>query len=470
METPGISLLQFATPSRSNEDIIWQTPASGSQPDFLGAVGTTPTTEMMSRTSRNISSRRRSSVKPMLIDVREENMDEELEEEAIAAELLHEELLGINFEDAPSVVAAGVDVAATPSSDASSMSRENSIDIEGDEADPFISREKSHSSVLQQGHSVATISPRAMTSASIHQILEEARDGPEPNHQSGDITMQNPVDPNLVPPISRSSNSPKPEPTQSPSTSLETVKNDRLRSLSPADAEMLDDLVSPSGPSNRRMTPVYSTLSPDVSGAPRRPIFSGPFRPGKSALKKRLGRPEVSSATTSAKKDEDLESSSAFPAPGNHEVFVSDLAPLVKPENPGQLPFPFTTTIEDLALSSETPQKNPPPLVTTPKSLTKLPSQIPIATPVKNLHFPEAGSLKAPIASQLRQPSPLRTTGTGAASRIPRPGSKPYAKPASKLPKPKIPAPAPVPTTVCQLIYSHQFDLTLTLFYRYPLL
>lgn len=42
-----------------------------------------------------------------------------------------------------------------------------------------------------------------------------------------------------------------------------------------------------------------------------------------------------------------------------------------------------------------------------------------------------------PTTSQLRQPSNLRNTVGGAASKIPRPGRKPYSKPTSRLPKPK---------------------------------
>ncbi|CAG8686984.1 1752_t:CDS:2, partial [Acaulospora colombiana] len=46
-------------------------------------------------------------------------------------------------------------------------------------------------------------------------------------------------------------------------------------------------------------------------------------------------------------------------------------------------------------------------------------------------------NILSPNTSQLRQPSNLRNTLTGAASKIPRPGKKPYAKPVSRLPKPK---------------------------------
>jgi hypothetical protein len=45
--------------------------------------------------------------------------------------------------------------------------------------------------------------------------------------------------------------------------------------------------------------------------------------------------------------------------------------------------------------------------------------------------------LSPPMTSQLRQPSNLRNAVVGAASKIPRPGRKPYSKPTSRLPKPK---------------------------------
>jgi hypothetical protein len=53
--------------------------------------------------------------------------------------------------------------------------------------------------------------------------------------------------------------------------------------------------------------------------------------------------------------------------------------------------------------------------------------------------------LSPPMTSQLRQPSNLRNAVVGAASKIPRPGRKPYSKPTSRLPKPKALAkPSPV--------------------------
>jgi hypothetical protein len=66
--------------------------------------------------------------------------------------------------------------------------------------------------------------------------------------------------------------------------------------------------------------------------------------------------------------------------------------------------------------------------------------------------------LSPPMTSQLRQPSNLRNAVVGAASKIPRPGRKPYSKPTSRLPKPKAIAKAsPVGSVASSKVFQISF-------------
>ena len=145
------------------------------------------------------------------------------------------------------------------------------------------------------------------------------------------------------------------------------------------------------------------------------------------------------------------------------------LTPNIKPRSTAQLPFPITPQRGSQA-EFFTPVRaqpnlfapignNPQPSIPFPHPSSHTdtihtPSRIPVSvsTPGKSssdIHLPlgnavantesalPSGLLSPPTTSQLRQPSNLRNTANGAASKIPRPGKKPYAKPISRLPKPK---------------------------------
>lgn len=133
------------------------------------------------------------------------------------------------------------------------------------------------------------------------------------------------------------------------------------------------------------------------------------------------------------------------------------LAPLVVPLSPSRLPFPITPQPSASAHLSRTLVPNP----TTPSRLP-----VPVfankhqyfieKSPCTSTDNPSVSTLStAPIISQGRTQSTLRGASTGVASKIPRPGSsKPYARPISRLPKPKAltknavisPPPLPAPT------------------------
>ena len=154
------------------------------------------------------------------------------------------------------------------------------------------------------------------------------------------------------------------------------------------------------------------------------------------------------------------------------------LTPFLRPIPFSQLPFPITPQrTSQEGFSTPVPSRgdlfapigdNPKPLsssLTHASSsdnhapiFTKIP--VPVPTPGKGSspHAPPLGStesrpdsrtaqnsvsshlnlLSPPTTLQLRQPSNLRNTAVGAASKIPRPGKKPYSKPVSRLPKLKV--------------------------------
>ena len=110
---------------------------------------------------------------------------------------------------------------------------------------------------------------------------------------------------------------------------------------------------------------------------------------------------------------------------------------------PSSLPFPIMSGTKSFIFSKPLPSTSEPEPATGSVNLPKLAtsslpiSQIPVFSPARRsgLKLPSATGL-----SQLRQPSPLKTgaSGLGLEGKIPRRGTKPYARPAttSRLPKP----------------------------------
>ncbi|KAG8821400.1 hypothetical protein FRC17_009843 [Serendipita sp. 399] len=142
------------------------------------------------------------------------------------------------------------------------------------------------------------------------------------------------------------------------------------------------------------------------------------------------------------------------------------LAPPTSPLSSSRLPYPITpqrvAPLGFVALFPLSPINTIPPQLSnasTPvRTVQGTPSRLPlpISSAIQALSLPlmPQGSLslasasgRLPGLSPFRQPSALKSASAGAASKIPRPGKKPYSKPLSRLPrsqalaKPAAPAP-----------------------------
>jgi hypothetical protein len=265
------------------------------------------------------------------------------------------------------------------------------------------------------------------------------------------------------------------------SESVESTEVNRLGSLSPHQVSILDNLVSP--------TPGSATTKPDHSMSATPSITPTSLVHGRDAKQKRremnsIGRQDrpinvthsstshLSPSTPQRKQPQSASSNRIFPTNLNTQ-FHESLAPVTSPSPTRPLPFPITpqrasngaVSYQSFTLgSSTTPSSINPALVTVqsnhahsnvqPHTTSRIP--VPVTTPVKRSqglsntggasNIGATVSITSPLTppnilspnmSQLRQPSNLRNTLTGAASKIPRPGKKPYSKPVSRLPKPK---------------------------------
>jgi len=244
----------------------------------------------------------------------------------------------------------------------------------------------------------------------------------------------------------------------------------RLRSLSPDTTNILHNILPrlQGGPSSTR-TPgpsILSTSKPRAEGDVS-PEKSVRFKEGEQSAKEGM---DVDVFVTGSRKkhvhEEDEEESTLPRGLSPPKIFGAisrlmfrppppkDDRPLAPPNNstanPSSLPFPIISGTKmsissspSLSISpARTSTSGPVPAaksVDSPKLATSsVPiSQIPVFSPAKR------SGLKLPTAtglSQLRQPSSLKAgpTGPGIGSKIPRMGTKPYARPtaASRLPKP----------------------------------
>lgn len=218
----------------------------------------------------------------------------------------------------------------------------------------------------------------------------------------------------------------------------------RLSSLSPTQTTLLDCLVNPF--SSSIASPIPTPFAPKKatafvrSGANSQqqvPSSQGPLNPASKVVgvKPSTGtQPPVTPTKT----------------------FEGSLVPVTTPSNLHP-PFPVSPQREIVrshsapgAVSSST-KEQPSARPVTPTSnfhppITSSKIPVPLSSATSN-HGPTAGrsinksfslGLSPSSSSQLRQPSTLRTMLNGAASKIPRPGKKPYSKPPSRLPKPQV--------------------------------
>jgi hypothetical protein len=250
----------------------------------------------------------------------------------------------------------------------------------------------------------------------------------------------------------------------------------RLRSLSPDTTDILHNILPPlqSDPSPAR-TPgpsILSTSKPrtgdDVS--PKRSVRFKALPNGNATTMEGMDVDVFISGSHTTQIHEEGEEESLPRGVSPPKIFGAisrlmfrppppkDDRPLAPPPNastkkPSSLPFPLMSGTKSFIFSkslSSTPSALVPATkgvdLPKPSNSSISISQIPVFSPAKGSGLKPSG---VPGLSQLRQPSPLKTgaAGPGIGSKIPRRGTKPYARPEtiSRLPKPgpKIP-----PTTV----------------------
>jgi hypothetical protein len=247
----------------------------------------------------------------------------------------------------------------------------------------------------------------------------------------------------------------------------------RLRSLSPDTTNILHNILPPlqSGPSPARSPglSILSTSKPRVEGdvSPKKSVRFEALPESSEAAKERMDVDVCITGPHTQHGREDEEEGSTLPrglSPPKIFGAISRLMfrpppskddrPLAPPPNsstakPSSLPFPITGGTKSFIFSKPLPSISPAPTSSEPgpaaksvnstKSATSSVSisQIPVLSPAKR------SGLKPPSAtglSQLRQPSLLKTGsgGPGLEGKISRRGIKPYTRPTttSRLPKP----------------------------------
>lgn len=263
------------------------------------------------------------------------------------------------------------------------------------------------------------------------------------------------------------------------SQSVASIEETRLSSLSPQQLSILESLV----PSTSVVTTIQADhkmkgITPSAINKPDADQENHQIASTTPVVQQdqstNLTHPSRSllSPSTPSRKQPQAASGSRIFGTNSTLQFHESLVPVTSPSPTRPLPFPITpqrtnnvTSYQSFTLASSNKTSNFSPSSTSVQSnqahlnvqthtTSRIP--IPVATPVKRSHgLSSAGgtsnigantsitspltppNVLSPNTSQLRQPSTLRNTLTGAASKIPRPGKKPYAKPASRLPKPK---------------------------------
>ena len=246
----------------------------------------------------------------------------------------------------------------------------------------------------------------------------------------------------------------------------------RLRSLSPDTTNILHNILPPlqSGPSPVRSPgpSILSSSKPRLEGdiSPKKSIRFEATPEGTDVAKEAMGVDvSIAGSHTQHIREDDEEESTLPRGLSPPKIFGAisrlmfrppppkDDRPLAPPPDssiakPSALPFPIMSGTKSFIFSKPLPISPPststfepgpaaesvhPPKPATPSVPV---SQIPVFSPAKR------SGLKPPSAkglSQLRQPSALKTGagGPGLESKIPRRGTKPYARPAttSRLPK-----------------------------------
>ena len=472
-----------------------KTPTQNGVPDLLGHLGSTPALFLVSATPDAITprspTRRRSSLKPALMDLRDQDGTDSMDvDAAISNPVLGElqsvfgalengELLEIG--DQPDKDDA---VPPTPSPRGSVTPEPLSMEpFPRPAPNPGRRSPSPLPFALPSSPKAFTplpppVSPRPRRSLSPEKENNSAQ-AQEPTSFSNldEYPAPTAARPTSVPILSRAlgsaSNRRASLAIGTPATPDPAIGG-RLRSLSPDTTDILHNILPPlqSGPSPARSPgpSILSTSKPRVEGvvSPKKSIRFEEIPEGSDVAKGTMDvNVSIAGPNTQHIREDDEEEPTLprglsppkifgaisrlmfRPPPPKDDRLLAPLpnSPIAKPS---ALPFPIMSGTKSFFFSKPLPSDPPAPTstsepgpaaesVNSPKLATSsVPiSQIPIFSPAKR------SGLKPPSAtglSQLRQPSPLKTGagGPGLESKIPRRGTKPYARPTttSRLPKP----------------------------------
>lgn len=411
--------------------------------------------------------------------------------EASSSTNLHEETVA-----AVSQEGASVSLAAVESNGQQGDQRMDDASLrdthmsEGEQAHPSLTTSISPEAPLEPGENMQPLAFPTTSNASSNPDLSSIFASPIPNmtqpvlsplrlHQGfQSFALQPPP----LPPNPDPSSFTTPLPSSDRAdASIHANGNPRLSSLSPTQTSLLDRLMNP-------LAMVEAGQQTNIPSAPKKPnsisrsniTNDGPANagstrgfmtpPSKVIIMEQMKGVSRAAMNTTPKKALPAFSGSLVPptVPNNlHPPFPvtpqqsngmtrsfsapSFISPTKQPDSSS---VPGDNTPQPVALKSTTPSTHTPSRIPVPHptsaSLETAPAQgsnalngfgtssMTVTSPSSSIQSP--GSLLSPTimspgSSQLRQPSTLRSISSGGASKIPRPGKKPYSKPVSRLPK-----------------------------------
>lgn len=491
-------LIIFETPSPESATPVTlhptamsvKTPTRNGVPDLLGHLGSTPALFLVTATPEatqpRSTTRRRSSVKPALIDLRDHDGTDSMDFDAPISNPVLGELQSVF---GVLETAELLEIGDQPDKDdvvPPTPSPRGSVTPEPLNIDPFSPLARSPGrrspSPLSFAFSsspkpsvprspAASPRPRRSLSPEKENYPTQQQELTPPASIEEHLTPAHPL--SSVPILSRAlGNTPNRRASLAIGTPAtpDPAIDGRLRSLSPDTTSILHSILPPlqrDSPAAHTPRPsIFSTSKPraEVDVSPKKSERFEALPEGEEAAKERMNSGVFIAGPHTKQAHEEDEEESALPrglSPPKIFGAISRLMfrspppmddrSLAPPPNSStakssSLPFPIISGTKSLIVSkplsnsfASTSTSAPAPAaesLNSPKSATSsVPiSQIPVFSPVKWSESKPRG------VSQLRQPSPLKTgaAGPGMGSKIPRRGTKPYARPAttSRLPKP----------------------------------
>jgi len=469
-----------------------KTPTRNGVPDFLGHLGSTPAlflvTATPDATTPGSATRRRSSVKPALVDLRDQDGTDSMDVDVPISNPVLGELQSVfGAQETAELLALGdqpdKDDAVPPT-----PSPRGSVTPEPLTMEPF-----PRLTLSPGGRSLSPLpfafasSPKPSTPLSPAASPRRSLSPEKENHptQAQELASSSNLDEyppstatrpiSLVPILSRALGS-TPNRRASLATRTPAIPDpaigSRLRSLSPETTNILHNILSPpqSGPSPARSSgsSILSTSKPRVGGdvSFKKSVRFEALPEGDEVAKERMdGDVFITGPHTQQVHEEDEEQSTLPRGLSPPKIFGAISRLMFRPPPPkddqllapppnsstaeplflpspimgGIKPFIFSKPLSSISLAP-TSTSAPGPAAESISSLKLATSSVPIShipvfSPAKRSGLKHSMGL-----SQLRQPSPLKTGagGPGLGSKIPRRGTKPYARPAtaSRLPKP----------------------------------